>query len=69
MPPTPVRRFRIGVQNDEPVRLGVSEILIYSKDAPDISYAIAATFERVEHVPEGPPPRALAAARSDRVER
>jgi len=60
MPPTPVQRFRIGVQNDEPVRLGVSEIAVYSKDAPDISYAIAAKFEKMEHVPEGPPPRATA---------
>lgn len=60
MPPTPVQRFRIGVQNDEPVRLGVSEIAVYSKDAPDISYAIAAKFEKVEHVPEGPPTQATA---------
>ena len=56
MPPKAVRRFRIGLQNDEPVRLGVSEIVVYSKGNPDISYAVLAKFHKVAHVPEGPPP-------------
>ena len=60
MPPKPVRRFRIGLRNDEPVRLGVSEIVVYSKDNPDISYAVLAKFHKVAHVPEGPPPVATA---------
>ena len=60
MPPQPVQRFRIGLRNDEAIRLGVSEIAVYSKDQPDISYALLAKFEKVMHAPEGPPPVATA---------
>ena len=60
MPPEPVRRFRVGFENDEPVRLAVSEIVVYSKDHPDISYAIMTKFQKVAHVPEEPPPVATA---------
>ena len=56
MPPKPVRRFRIGLQNDQPVRLGLTEIVAYAKDNPDISLAVLAKFHKTAHVPEGPPP-------------
>jgi len=60
MPPRPLRRFRIGLKNAQPVRLGLSEIEAYASDHPDISYAILASFEEVAHVPEGPPPEPTA---------
>ena len=56
MPKEPLRRFRIGVQNDEQVRLALSEIEIYSAEHPDISYTVMANFEEVQHSPEDEPP-------------
>ncbi|MHB8902795.1 MAG: hypothetical protein ACYC6Y_28885 [Thermoguttaceae bacterium] len=53
MPKEPLRRFRLGVQNDEQVRLALSEIEIFSAEHPDISYTVMANFEEVQHSPEG----------------
>ena len=56
MPDGPLRRFRIGLQNAEPVRLGLSEIEVYASKHPDVSYAILVNFEEVAHAPEAAPP-------------
>ena len=58
MSPKAVRRFRIGLQNDEPVRLALGEIVAYTRAQPDISYAVLAKFKEAVHAPEGPPPTA-----------
>ena len=56
MPDEPLQWFRVGVQNDDAVRLALSEIDIFSAAAPDLSYVLAANFDEVFHEPEGPPP-------------
>jgi len=56
MPDEPLQWFRVGVQNDDAVRLAVSEIDIFTAAAPDLSYVLAANFDEVFHEPEGPAP-------------
>ena len=63
MPEKPLRRFRIGLHNADSVRLALSEIEVYAREDPDISYTILANFEEVAHAPEGPPPAPTAEGR------
>ncbi len=59
----PVRYFRIGVQNDDAVRVALSDIDLFTAAEPDMSYVLAANFDEVFHEPEGPAPEPSAADR------
>jgi len=61
MPERAVRYFRVGVQNDEPIHLAVSEIDVFTRAAPDTSYVVSIKFREVFHDPEGPAPQPTAA--------
>jgi hypothetical protein len=56
LPAEPVRYLRVGIQNDEEIRLALSEIEIYGREQPEIPYNILINFEEIVHEAEGPAP-------------
>lgn len=60
MPDRAIRYFRVGVQNDEPIHLALSEIDVFSQADPETSYILSINFTEVFHEPEGPAPQPTA---------